>query len=575
MHIFSWIISSESKLRMKPTPEQEKIFHFIKSDTKHGIINAVAGSGKTTTIIASIACVQPGKSLLFCAFNKSIRDEIKARISAKGYDDVVVKNLHQLGFDILRSNSGTAYQVDTEKYLKIVDKLLKTDLEDPLKRYLDLYGVNAEPKNGNEERVLMKHIYTFKKKLTEAIDKVRLTLTNTTFSSFKEMMIHFSILDDAKTEDALFDEEIHIFRHSVAEALHFGNHLARETGLIDLTDMLYLPQYLELYPKKNYDLLFVDECQDLSKAQFAIALKYVKKGGRIIAVGDPSQSIYGFTGADIESFDRFGRVLKNHEKLTLSFCFRCPDKVIEYAQSFREDMQSFVSKEGMIERIEFHQVREMAKNRDLIISRTKAPLITLLFVLLENNRPVNIQEEEVHDLFNELRFLFSAKELSTLNARDQGPYFFEKVIQRNIRFTEKYAGQIRDAEQREKFLKEETRYIEQRVDFIEKQLSIQTDVKTVNDLIKRIEHLLTRHEDAIQLSTIHKSKGLENERVFILNYDQLPLKKDWHKNWETAQERNLKYVALTRTKHTLYLVNSLKEETVTHPGSLYDEVEWH
>ena len=68
---------------MIPTPEQERIFNFIKFDSNHGIIDAVAGSGKTTTIINSIDFVQNDKTLLFCAFNKSIRDEIQERILNK------------------------------------------------------------------------------------------------------------------------------------------------------------------------------------------------------------------------------------------------------------------------------------------------------------------------------------------------------------------------------------------------------------------------------------------------------------------------------------------------------------
>src|SRR5690606_23099288 len=126
----------------------------------------------------------------------------------------------------------------------------------------------------------------------------------------------------------------------------------------------------ELYPKKTYDILFVDECQDLSKAQLAVALKYVRKNGRVVAVGDPYQSIYGFTGADIESFNRFERLLKNFNKLSLSFCFRCPNNVIEFAQNFREDIKPFKDKDGIIEKIEFNQVNDLVKNSDLIISRT-------------------------------------------------------------------------------------------------------------------------------------------------------------------------------------------------------------
>jgi len=51
------------------------------------------------------------------------------------------------------------------------------------------------------------------------------------------------------------------------------------------------------------------------------------------------------------------------------------------------------------------------------------------------------------------------------------------------------------------------------------------------------------------------------------------MKKDNHKPWEITQEDNLKYVALTRTKHTLYLVNSIKEESTIDEGNLFDELE--
>jgi DNA helicase-2/ATP-dependent DNA helicase PcrA len=74
--------------------------------------------------------------------------------------------------------------------------------------------------------------------------------------------------------------------------------------IIDFTDMLYLPFEWHQQPARKYGFLFVDECQDLSKSQFAVVAKYGKRDGRILAVGDPQQSIYGFTGADINSFQR-------------------------------------------------------------------------------------------------------------------------------------------------------------------------------------------------------------------------------------------------------------------------------
>ena len=262
---------------MTPTPEQEKIYNFIQYDANHGIIDAVAGSGKTTTIIESIQFVDKGKEMLFCAFNKSIRDEIHKEITEKGFDNIVVKNLHQLGFDILKSNSEVEYNVDPKKYDKIISKSINSSLEDSLKKYLKLYGINIEPQNSFEESVLKNNINSFKNKLTECVNKIRLTLTKSAFQEFKEMTIHFGIIDVLKTHESILDKVITILLNCTTEVLEIGNIYAKKQNLIDLTDMLYLPKCFELYPKKKYDLLFVDEWTDPAQATRAtpFAQRYI------------------------------------------------------------------------------------------------------------------------------------------------------------------------------------------------------------------------------------------------------------------------------------------------------------
>ena len=145
---------------MTPTPEQEKIYNFIKFDANHGIIDAVAGSGKTTTIIDSIGYVDRNKSLLFCAFNKSIRDEIQDRVSRKGNNNIVVKNLHQLGYEILKSNTELPYNVKTRKYNDIIARSIESYNKKPFFRYLKLYDINPEPENGFEKSQL-KNYFNF------------------------------------------------------------------------------------------------------------------------------------------------------------------------------------------------------------------------------------------------------------------------------------------------------------------------------------------------------------------------------------------------------------------------------
>jgi hypothetical protein len=76
---------------------------------------------------------------------------------------------------------------------------------------------------------------------------------------------------------------------------------------------------------------------------------------------------------------------------------------------------------------------------------------------------------------------------------------------------------------------------------------------TGDDLIAKLNQIFSDNSDGICLSTIHKSKGLEADRVFIIHEDLMP-SKHAKKDWEKLQEKNLMYVAYTRAKSVLGFV---------------------
>ena len=94
----------------------------------------------------------------------------------------------------------------------------------------------------------------------------------------------------------------------------------------------------------------------------------------------------------------------------------------------------------------------------------------------------------------------------------------------------------------------------------------------MEDIFKRIKLYVSEKDNPITISTIHSAKGLEEKRVFIINYSDLPLKRTEQKDWEIIQEINLKYVAVTRATEELFLINSPKIDELENDGNLFDEL---
>jgi len=344
--------------------------------------------------------------------------------------------------------------------------------------------------------------------------------------------------------------------------------------LIDFTDMLYLPFRWKLSPVQQYDFLFIDECQDLSKAQFAIAAKYGKQGGRILAVGDPQQSIYGFTGADIDSFERV-KVYTKAKELPLTTCFRCPQDIIKIAQDIRADMKGNKTNAGEINSIGIHQVSKLAKPGDLIISRLKSGLVLLVFDFIDKNIKVQIHEDEATEFIGELKNIFKQAELQ--QKLHINPLAFEKlrtvVVKRWEWIIKKKAERIVDPTERAIHIKRELDYLDQKLDFIHKKVELwKTDCATLTHILKKIKTYVSDKENPIRLSTIHRAKGLEENRVFIIDYDKMPYDRPGFQQWEKTQEIHLKYVAVTRAKEVLFLVEALKIEELKQEGSLFDDM---
>lgn len=560
---------------MIPTEEQKNIFNFIKTGKGHGIIDAVAGAGKTTTIIRCAEFIEDKHSILFCAFNNNIAGEIAKKFHRTGISEVTVKTIHSLGRQILQDNNSTGnpIKLEDEKFRKLLqDSSIKEQLRPHVENILKINGLAEGSIDDNKNYAVADQIRKINTRLLDINQKYRATLCKNNLKDIEELVAHFNIFNDTEIRKKNYSLEIKEYFSCHQILLEAGNNLSRRTMIIDYTDMLYLPFEWKQYPVKKFGFLFIDECQDLSKSQFAIVAKYGKKDCRILAVGDPHQSIYGFTGADINSFNRI-KEYTQAEPLPLTTCFRCPKTVITLAQMIRPDMQGNKTAEGAVISIPLEEVLKMAKPGDLIISRLRSPMLLLVFTFIDKNIRVQIHEDEIREVISELKFVFKQNELSMIISSYSGGFERLKidVLNRRNWIIEKDAERIVDAAERALYILQEKEFLKKKLEFLHRKYELwKSECNSINDILQKVKEFISAPINAVKLSTIHRAKGLENERVFILNYDELPYYRLQQKDWERVQELNLKYVAVTRSLNELYLIESKKTDTIEEEESLFD-----
>ncbi len=312
--------------------------------------------------------------------------------------------------------------------------------------------------------------------------------------------------------------------------------------IIDYTDMVWLPHKLELQPP-TFEWVFVDEAQDLNAAQRELVLKCRAAGGRMLFVGDERQAIMAFAGADAKSY-RTIRERLDATELPLSICYRCPKDHIDLAQAIVPHIEARPdAPDGVVEHIPEDDLGGIVKEGDLILCRMTAPLVTWCIKLISQKIPARVRGRDV------------AKQLTDLarTLADNGPY------SELGKFINAY-----ETTQLEYLTKEEASD-EQMTALSDKCEALRAcfhsfQATDVDGLCAQIEGLFSDERASVWLSTIHRAKGLEAARVLLLKPDKVPLIWAGQRPEELLQERNLRYVALTRSTDTLILLVSPSKE---------------
>lgn len=495
----------------RSTEEQVNIYNWVENGSGHLLIQARAGAGKTTTLVEICKLLPQNSSATFLAFNRHIKEELDLRLP----NHVFCYTTHGLGYSaILRKYKDCT--VDKYKVDKLIQKYSKT---------WDLTEID--------------NVLEYFSNMKKMINLIRLSLT----------------LDKKYVPDLCKKYNVKFDGQDIDRMFLILEEMLNNKKTIDYPDMVYMPvvdSKIWLFPQ---DFVLVDEAQDLSKAQHELIKKCVKRDktgkvlGRMILVGDDMQAIYGFTGSDAYSFMNLSKI-PNMTVLPLTISFRCAKNIIKEANTLVKDIRATEDAPDGIVRA--GDVLQEVQNGDFVLSRKTLPLVKLFFELLVENRKSYIKGSDIGESL--IEFTENTNSLSQLDASLANRL---EVYRTNLR----KHGILN--------FKEDLGYValNDKIGVLKFLMSM---TKTVDDVKTRIRRIFRGKDDeeidrdGIILSTVHKAKGLEADRVFIIMPKDMPLGSALP--WQYQQELNLKYIAITRAKRELIYDHKWKVNDGTFDG---------
>jgi len=490
---------------MKLTSEQIEI---VKSqgDIK---INAVAGSGKTTTLIAYAKERQSSGKILYIAFNKSVKIEAEKKFAEEGLTNVRIETAHSLAYDYIVRRGG--YKVKKEGSYKTTE-------------IAEILGLNNSGSQKHAEYVLANHINKFISYFCNS-DKTK--------------------VQDLNYEDIVVDYEAKIF------VQNFMPHILKQTRIllskmdkceIEITHDFYLKKFQQQRPQLDFDYILFDEGQDASEAMLDVFLS--QKGTKII-VGDTHQQIYAWRYA-INSLEKV-----NFPVFHLSSSFRFSNeiaslatRILKWKHNLGLNGKEIINGYGNSENVKIKAV----------LARTNMGLLVKAIELL-------IEKKEIKTLYFEGRF-------ERYTYADEGASIYDVLnlyLGKKNLIKDKLIASMADIDELVEYIEKTEdsqlgmivevvkKYGERLPEYIStiKRNHIETDDKNNADMI---------------FSTVHKCKGMEYDEITLMddfiNEDKIKklVEKFGIKKLNIKQlneEINLLYVAVTRTKNRLNIPSDL------------------
>lgn len=513
-----------NKIGYKPSKYQIGILEWVLNGSGHGACNAVAGAGKSSTLrMVAIALELVGfspRDIRVIVFGKENSKELINKFGVRW--KASISTLHSAGFSLLKKE----LDIKDNRDIQLSDGKYKRIAQD-----LDLIGKRGSRGKLHEDGAVGKD-----SEFLRLVNLMRLTNNYPTAEIVRELCHHFEV------EDIY---EYSIVAEAIADCLRIGEQKARNKDIIDFTDQVWLPVKWEIYKRrwfKPYKFVLVDECQDLNATQLELAIGLTGSEGRLLFVGDPHQAIFGFAGADNRSYQKILSRTKATE-LPLSTCYRCPRSHIDLVRWQFPKIPIEANPDanfGEIQQLEEKDLEQHLRVGDRVISRKTAPLVSQCIKLIARGIAATVKGRDIGESIKR-----DLEEIASMPG-----FKYENFHSSLNEYRSLKALKYKEMDNEEQLIQN----LNDKLEALQTIYISQPQAKRVADLSSYIDSLFSDDHSSVTLSTCHRAKGLEGDRIFILKPEDMPMTWRNQLEWQKEQEDNLLYVALTRSKSELFVV---------------------
>jgi DNA helicase II / ATP-dependent DNA helicase PcrA len=392
--------------------------------------------------------------------------------------------------------------------------------------------------------------------------------------------------------------------------------ILKENAALDFDDLILKtvelfrnnPRVLEKYQDK-FKYIMVDEYQDTNHSQYLLTKLLSKKWGNVCVVGDFSQSIYSFRGADFQNLSKFKEDFKNVETFSLSQNYRSTQNILDAAHSVisknsTHPVLSLWTEKEKGEEVFLYEALNEQKEAEFIVQeiesikssnpklkyydfavlyRTNAQSRNMEEVFIHRGIPYLLiggtrfyERKEIKDVLAYLRFSANPKDKVSLKRIEKlGKKRFEKFLEFHSEMDEEEISKTDTLKLMDRILKS-TDYLSlydekdeedrNRLENIKELRSVALTFPNIDNFLENValveQEYMPDHvkdevgkKDAVNLMTLHAAKGLEFPVVFMVGMEEglFPHSRSLMEKNELEEERRLCYVGMTRAKERLYL----------------------